>query len=77
MDETARAGERGSGTVELSYTQNLEMPRMRGVHPVAVLFERRPRRVERSRRPAQVARHERDLGLGGETPRAGTAGRTP
>ena len=28
---------------------DLEMPRMRGVHPVAVLFERRPRRVERLR----------------------------
>ena len=47
------------------------MPRMRGVHPVAVFFERRPRRVERLRRPAQVARHERDLGLGDDTPRAG------
>ena len=37
---------------------------MRGVHSVAVLFERRPRCVERFRRPAQVARDERDLGLG-------------
>src|SRR5271166_3232038 len=44
---------------------------MRGVHPVAVLFERRPRRVERLRRPAQIARDERDLGLGDDTPRAG------
>jgi len=47
------------------------VPRMRGIHPVAVFFERRPRRVERLRRPAQVARHERDLGLGDDTPRAG------
>ena len=44
---------------------------MRGVHPVAVRFERRPRRVERLRRPAQVARDERDLGLGDDAPRAG------
>ena len=44
---------------------------MRGVQPVAVLLERRPRRVERFRRPAQVARDERDLGLGDDAPRAG------
>src|SRR6267378_4316052 len=44
---------------------------MRGVYPVAVPFERRPRRVERLRRPAQVARGERDLGLGDHAPRAG------
>ena len=44
---------------------------MRGVHPVAVRFERRPRRVERLRGPAQVARDERDLGLGDDAPRAG------
>ncbi len=50
---------------------DLEMPRMRGVHPVAVFFERRPRRVERLRRPAQVARYERDLSLGHDTSRAG------
>jgi hypothetical protein len=50
---------------------DLEIPRMRGVHPVAVLFERRPRRVERLRRPAQVARDERDLGLGDDAPGAG------
>jgi hypothetical protein len=36
-----------------------------------MLFERRPRRVERLRRPAQVARGERDLGLGDDTPCAG------
>src|SRR5712675_2498421 len=44
---------------------------MRGVYPVAALFERRPRRVERFRGPAQVARDERDLGLGDDAPRAG------
>src|SRR4029077_6132261 len=37
----------------------------------AVLFERRPRCVERLGRPAQLARDERDLGLGDDAPRAG------
>src|SRR5215472_757133 len=46
------------------------MPRMRGVHPIGVHFERRPCRAKRLRWPAQVARHERDLGLGDDTPRA-------
>ena len=67
-------GERMLGLVETPDQEkapDLEMPRMRGVHPVAVLFERRPRRVERLRRPAEVARHERDLGLGDDAPRAG------
>ena len=50
---------------------DLEIPRMRGVHPVAVLFERRPSCVERPRGPAQVARDERDLGLGDDAPLAG------
>jgi hypothetical protein len=50
---------------------DLKIPRMRGVHPVAVLFERRPRCVECLRRPAQVARDERDFGLSDDTPRAG------
>ena len=49
----------------------LEIPRMRGVYPVAVLFERRPRRVERLRRPAEITRDERNLGLGDDAPRAG------
>ena len=44
---------------------------MRGVHPVAVLFERRARCVKRLRRPTQVARDERDLGLGDDAPCAG------
>ena len=50
---------------------DLDIPCMRGVHPVAVRFQRRPRRVERLRRPPQVARSERDLGLGDDTPCAG------
>ena len=67
-------GERALGLVEAPDQEeapDLEIPRMRGVHPVAVRFERRPRRVERLRRPAQVARDERDLGLGDDAPRAG------
>jgi hypothetical protein len=50
---------------------DLEMQRVRGVQPVAVLFERHPRCVERLRRPAQVAGDERDFGLGHDAPRAG------
>ena len=67
-------GELTLGIVETPDQQeapDLEIPRMRGVHPVAVLFERRARCVKRLRRPAQVARDERDLGLGDDTPRAG------
>jgi hypothetical protein len=66
-------GERTLGLVEASDQEeapDLKITRMRGVHPVAVLFERRPCRVERPRRPAQVARDERDLGLGDDAPRA-------
>ena len=69
-------GERTLGFVEAPDQEeapDLEIPRMRGVHPVAVLFERCPRCVERLRRPAQVARDERDLGLGDDTPRGATA----
>ncbi len=43
---------------------------MRGVQPVSVFFERRPRCIERLRRPAQVARGKRDLGFGNDAPRA-------
>jgi hypothetical protein len=50
---------------------DLEMPRMRGIHPIAMRFERRPRRVERLRRPAQIARDECDFSLGDDTPRTG------
>ena len=66
-------GERALGLVEApdqEQAPDLEIARMRGVDPVAVRFERRPRRVERLRRPAQVARDERDLGLGNDAPRA-------
>jgi hypothetical protein len=67
-------GERALGLGEAPDQEeapDLKVARMRGVHPVAVLFERRPRCVERLRRPAQVARDECDLGLGNDTPRAG------
>ena len=37
---------------------------MRGVQPVAVLFQRRPRGVERLGGPAQITRDQCDLGLG-------------
>jgi hypothetical protein len=50
---------------------NLEMPRVRRIHPVAVFFERCPRRIECLLRPTQVACHESDLSFGDETPRAG------
>ena len=56
-------GQRTLGLAEVPDQQeapDLEIPRMRGVHPVAMRFERRPRRVERLRRPAQVARDQRD-----------------
>ena len=52
-------GERALGFVEPSDQQqapDVEIPRMRRVHAIAVRFERRPRRVERLRRPAEVAR---------------------
>ena len=49
----------------------LEMPRMRRVHPVAVRFQRCPRRVERLRLDTQVARDQCDLGLCDDAPRAG------
>ena len=50
---------------------DLQMPRMGGVHPVAMPIERRPRRIERLRGPAQVARDECDLGLGDDASRTG------
>ena len=59
-------GERPLGFVEApnqDEAPDLEIPRVRGVHPIAMRFERRPRRVERLRGPARVARDER-LGLG-------------
>ncbi|HEY2569891.1 MAG TPA: hypothetical protein VGI27_00375 [Solirubrobacteraceae bacterium] len=51
-------GEPTLGLVEAADQEeaaDLEIPRMCGVHPVAVRFERRPRAVERLRRPAEVA----------------------
>ncbi len=42
----------------------LEMPRIGGVDPVALGFERRPRRLQRLDRPAEVARDEGDFGFG-------------
>ena len=66
-------GERTLGLVEAADQEqatDLEHPRMRGVHPVAVRFECRPRCVERHHGPAQVARDQRDLGLGDDAPRA-------
>ncbi len=67
-------GEHTLGLVEVPDKEeapDLEIPRMRGVDPVAVLFERRPRCVKRLRRPAQVTRDKRDLGFGDHTPRPG------
>ena len=51
-------GERTLGLLEASDQEeapDLEEPRMRGVYPVAVPFERRSRRAEHLRGPAQVA----------------------
>src|SRR5690606_3450831 len=67
-------GERTLGLVkspDKEKTPGLEMARMRGVYPVTVLLERRPRRLERLRRPTQVARHQCDLRLGDDAARAG------
>lgn len=50
---------------------DLEIPRMRRVQPVAVVFERCPCGIESLCRPAQIARDERDLGLGDNAARAG------
>ena len=49
---------------------NLQVPRMRGVQPVTVFFERHARCIERFLRPAQVARGKRDLGFGDDAPRS-------
>ena len=37
---------------------------MRGIGTVAMLFERRPRGIERVHRPIELAGDERDLGFG-------------
>jgi hypothetical protein len=73
-DPRCRREGRALGLVEAPDQEeapDLEIPRTRGVHPVAMLFKRRPRRVECLRGPAQVARDERDLSLGDDAPRAG------
>jgi hypothetical protein len=41
----------------------MEMPRMRGVDAVAVLFEREACHIERMRRPGEITRGQRDLGF--------------
>ena len=76
------AGGRGAGSSSASVRSassrrpirseppDLEISRVRGVHAVAVLLERRPRGVERLRGPAQVARDQRDLGFGDDASRA-------
>jgi hypothetical protein len=67
-------GERTLGLVEVSNQEeapDLEIPCVRGVHPVAVLFKCCPCRIEPLRRPTQVARDERDFALGDHAPRAG------
>jgi len=72
----ARRVELGEPTLGLVEAPDQEEPpdlrdsAHRGVHPVAVLFERRARCVERLARPAQVARSERDFGLATTHPRA-------
>jgi hypothetical protein len=50
-------------------TPDFEMPCMRGVRPVAVTRERRPRRIERLGGKAQVARDQCNLGLGHDAAR--------
>ena len=44
---------------------------MRGVRPIAMRFERRPRGPKRLHGAAQIARDERDLGFGDRAPCAG------
>src|SRR5262249_62354866 len=66
--------ERTLGLVDASdqeETPDLEIPRIGGIHPVAMLFERCPCRLERLRRPAQIAGDERDVGLGDDASGAG------
>jgi hypothetical protein len=49
---------------------NLKVARVCSVHPLAVLFERRPRSVEHLCRPPEIARDKRDLGFSHDAPRA-------
>src|SRR5580658_322683 len=55
------------GLVEMTYQKhapNLQMPCVRGVEPVTVLFERHPSRLQGFRRRAQIPRHQREFGFG-------------
>ena len=66
-------GEHAFGRVEVPDQQeapDFEIACVRGIHPVAVFFERRPRGVERLRGPTQLARGQRDLGFGDDASRA-------
>jgi predicted dithiol-disulfide oxidoreductase (DUF899 family) len=58
-------------TPDQEQTSDLEMPRMRGVHPVAVSFESNARCVECLRRPSEVTGDQRDFSFGDDAPRAG------
>ena len=72
--EGSRLGERPLSLVdapEQEEAPDLEIAGMGGIHAVAVLFERRPRRLQHLGRPGQVARGECDLSLGDHTPRVG------
>ena len=51
-------------------TADREIARKCGVQAVAVLFERRPRRIERFGGPTQIARCEGNLGFGYHASRA-------
>ena len=54
-------------TPDKKESPDLEMPGMRGIQAVAVLFERFAGCVEHFRGPAQIARGERDFSLGDDT----------
>ena len=67
-------GERALRFVELpdqEQAPDFEIARMCGVRPVAVLFERRSRRIERFHSPPEVARDQCDLGLRDDATRFG------
>jgi hypothetical protein len=67
-------GEHALRPVQMPYQEkapDLKIPRMCGVQPVTVYFERCSRCVEQLRRPAQIARGECDLGFSDDAPRSG------
>src|SRR5512140_1540746 len=51
-------------------TASFEVPRVRGIHDIAVARQRRLRRLQPLDRPAEVARDQRDLRLGDDASRA-------